>query len=133
MKDIKKILKEDVARGKPAIERSKKWPAVRNKHLKLYPTCEACGSKEHVQVHHIKPFHMFPELELEPTNLITLCEKYLADDDNSNDNHHLKLGHGGDFKKYEKNVLKKVNEYRMNKSKLGKLKNYDLRSKKKKL
>ena len=26
-------------------------------------------------MHHIHPFHLHPEMELEPWNLITLCEK----------------------------------------------------------
>ena len=99
----KEILKEDVKKGKPAVERSPQWSAVRNRHLKLHPMCEACGSIDHIQVHHIKPFHLFPELELEPTNLISICEKIVADDDKTNDNHHLQLGHNGDFHNNNKN------------------------------
>ena len=129
----KEILKEDVKRGKPAVERSPRWASVRKKHLKLHPACEACGSTERVQVHHIKPFHLFPQFELEPTNLITLCEKVITDDDNTNDNHHLKLGHGGNFHKNNKNSLKDVQKYRMARTNLGKLKHYDLRSSKKKI
>lgn len=34
-----------------------------------------CGGQEKLQVHHIRPFHLHPELELEQQNLITLCEK----------------------------------------------------------
>jgi len=129
----KEILKEDVKRGKPAVERSPKWSATRNRHLKLHSGCEACGSVENVQVHHIKPFHLFPELELEPTNLITLCEKFIADEDKTNDNHHLILGHGGDFHKNNKNSLKDIQNYRLTKTNLGKLSGYDLRSSKKKI
>ena len=51
------------------------WSKVRAEHLKKYPTCRACGSEKGLQVHHIKPFHQFPELELDPDNLITLCNK----------------------------------------------------------
>lgn len=54
--------------------RSSKWPAVRRAHLETQPECQACGSKTGLEVHHIKPYHLFPELELDPTNLITLCE-----------------------------------------------------------
>jgi len=133
VKIVKKILKEDIKRGKPPVERSPKWPAVRDRHIKNNPTCAACGATGNLQVHHIRPFHLFPELELDSTNLITLCEVVIVDDDKQNDNHHLKLGHGGDFRKYNPKSLKQVNEYRVLKAKLGKLKDYDLRSRKKKL
>ena len=62
--------------GKPILgARSPHWPAVEHAHLKSNPFCAACGGHEQVQVHHKKPFHLHPELELEPSNLITLCEK----------------------------------------------------------
>jgi 5-methylcytosine-specific restriction protein A len=50
------------------------WPSVERAHLKLFPTCAACGSKKLLNVHHILPFHLWPELELVEKNLITLCE-----------------------------------------------------------
>lgn len=73
--------------------RSPKWPKVRDEHLKVQPECQVCGSKLDPQVHHLVPFHDKPELELDPTNLVTLCgPKHL--------NHHLSFGHLGDFKCY---------------------------------
>lgn len=90
--------------------RSPKWTMVRNAHLDKYPECAACGSTEDLNVHHIQPFHQFPELELEPSNLITLCRP-----------HHFNLGHRRNWKdwnpyvkedaallrkqKYERNTL----------------------------
>lgn len=56
------------------VPRSGKWRGVRNDHLANHSTCAACGDKRMLNVHHVQPFHLFPELELEPTNLITLCE-----------------------------------------------------------
>jgi 5-methylcytosine-specific restriction endonuclease McrA len=53
--------------------RSPKWRSIRHKHITSHPECAACGNMEDNHVHHIKPFHLFPELELEPTNLLTLC------------------------------------------------------------
>lgn len=53
--------------------RSPEWPKVRAKHLRLHPTCRACGGTHKLQVHHRLPFHRHPELELDPTNLVTLC------------------------------------------------------------
>lgn len=55
--------------------RSPQWPAVRAAHLKKEPSCQACGGTDHLEVHHIAPFHVSPALELDETNLITLCEK----------------------------------------------------------
>jgi hypothetical protein len=54
--------------------RSPKWPEVRAAHLKLHPTCEGCGGTIKLNVHHIQPFHLWPDLELIESNLITLCE-----------------------------------------------------------
>lgn len=76
-------------------KRSPKWPGVEKNHLKIESACVACGSKNRLNVHHKKPFHLFPELELDPTNLITLC----MDKDC-----HLKIGHGGNFKDYNPDV-----------------------------
>jgi 5-methylcytosine-specific restriction endonuclease McrA len=55
-----------------------------------------------LNVHHKKPFHLFPQLELEPTNLITLCME-------SGKDCHIKLGHGDNFKAYNPNVEEDVN------------------------
>jgi len=54
--------------------RSSEWPKVRKTHLESNPACAICGSLKKVEVHHKKPFHLAPELELEPSNLVTLCE-----------------------------------------------------------
>lgn len=53
--------------------RSGSWPRVRREHLATNPGCIACGRSKEVEVHHEKPFHEHPELELEPSNLVTLC------------------------------------------------------------
>ncbi|MBX7106377.1 MAG: HNH endonuclease [Gemmataceae bacterium] len=59
------------------VPRSPKWPAFRRRHLKRQPICQACGCDvpAMLAVHHIKPFHLFPELELDAGNVITLCER----------------------------------------------------------
>ncbi len=74
--------KPDPGGPKPETPRSPHWPAVEHAHLKLQPTCQVCGDKENLQVHHEKPFHLFPALELVDSNLITLCQP-----------HHLLVGH----------------------------------------
>lgn len=53
--------------------RSGKWPRVRREHLANNPACIACGRSADVEVHHIQPFHERPELELDGSNLVTLC------------------------------------------------------------
>ena len=76
--------------------RSSHWPKIEKDFLSKNPVCAACQTVNHLQVHHIKPFHLHPELELEETNLITLCMDKEC---------HIKLGHGGDWKAYNPNVL----------------------------
>jgi len=74
------------------LTRSSKWSGVRKTALKANPKCAACGSDSKLQVHHMQPFHLKPELELDPKNLIVLCM--------GPNECHLLLGHGDDFKKY---------------------------------
>lgn len=59
---------------KPYVRRSPRWPALKNKHLKAHPTCEVCGRKSEVTAHHIVPVHVDPTRELDPDNLLTMCE-----------------------------------------------------------
>lgn len=86
---------KDIIQGKATIgkKRSSQWPRVRGEHLKTYPQCAVCGSKKKVEVHHKKPFHMHPELELEPSNLISLCESK-----KNGINCHLLVGHLGSYR-----------------------------------
>ena len=56
-------------------KRSPEWPRVRREHLKRFPACAVCGeTKNQIEVHHRRMFSTNPELELDPSNLITLCE-----------------------------------------------------------
>jgi hypothetical protein len=91
---------KDRAMGKPESgKRSDKWPTVRRHYLAEHPACAWCGStKNKRQVHHQRPFFDFPALELDHTNLLTLCEhpgKCEA---------HLHVGHDNSFKTYNPNV-----------------------------
>jgi hypothetical protein len=86
-------------------ERSPLWPAVALAHRLKEPACMACGHKTKLQVHHIKPFHLHPKLELDPKNLITLCEADGRD-------HHLLLGHLDEWESYNVNVRDDVKRYR---------------------
>ena len=76
--------------------RSPKWRKVRAEHIKNHPECAACGRKDGLEVHHIVPYHINPDLELEPSNLITLCGKYC----------HFIFGHYMDWKSWNENVVR---------------------------
>ena len=93
---------KDVLKGKVPVRkaRSSKWAKVRETHLESQPRCAVCEGNKKLSVHHIHPFHLYPELELEPSNLITLCEstKYGI-------NCHLLIGHLGNFRNINTHVL----------------------------
>lgn len=92
---------KDYALGKVPLgaARSCAWPAARKEHLTLFPVCAICGGALSLEVHHILPFHVRPDLELDPDNLLTLCErkKYGI-------NCHLLVGHLGDYRRYNPDV-----------------------------
>jgi predicted restriction endonuclease len=54
--------------------RSSEWSKVRKLFLSTNNSCAACGSEKTLEVHHIEPFHVNPDKELDITNLITLCK-----------------------------------------------------------
>lgn len=87
---------KDRIQGKapPGARRSSSWREVRTAHIKLNPECQVCGSTRKVEVHHIVPFHLAPDMELEPSNLMTLCEnkRYGI-------NCHLLIGHLGNYRR----------------------------------
>ena len=94
----------DVFSREVGAKRSPKWDATRKKHLKLYPECEFCGNKANLSVHHILPFHLRPDLELEESNLITLCEK----SDKYGWSCHYLLGHSLDWHGFVPTVRKVI-------------------------
>jgi 5-methylcytosine-specific restriction protein A len=73
--------------------RSGRWPTVRKRHLEDFPACAACGVRAPVSVHHVIPFHVDPDRELDPSNLITLCETVGR-------SCHFVHGHGLDWRAY---------------------------------
>ena len=74
-------------------ERSPQWNSVRKEHIRYNCECVVCGTKKGLQVHHVIPFHVMPEEELNPKNLITLCAK-----------HHFLFGHLNYWKSWNPNV-----------------------------
>lgn len=75
--------------------RSPRWTNVRKEHLKNNPSCAACGRTSKLEVHHIQPVHIAPEKELDPSNLITLCDSPC----------HLIFGHLMNYKSWNNNVI----------------------------
>ena len=76
-----------------AESRSGHWPKVRAEHLLVEPACAACGHNVDLEVHHVKPFHLHPDLELVDGNLVTLCRRC-----------HQLLGHLDQWKSFNREV-----------------------------
>ena len=93
---------KDRIQGKAEVgqKRSGKWQRVKKAHKKKYPKCAICESTTKLQVHHIVPFNIAPDLELDPENLVTLCEnkKYGL-------NCHLTIGHLGNYRRTNANIV----------------------------
>lgn len=87
-----------------AVPRSPQWPAVRKAHLDANARCAACGRFTHLEVHHVEPFHVAPEKELDPSNLLTLCDFPGA-------SCHLHLGHFGAWAQWNPDVTKWASAY----------------------
>lgn len=82
-------------------KRSSSWPKVRSEHLKKQPCCQCCGSCIKPEVHHIIPVSIDPAKELDPNNLITLCDKYC----------HFIFGHLMDWKSYNIDIVKDSKDF----------------------
>ena len=85
--------------------RSGQWPAVRKAHLEKEPEWAVCGSKgtadNELNVHHVLPFHKYPDKELDQTNLITLCRE-----------HHFTFGHLCEWSSWNTRVREDAAEWR---------------------
>ena len=75
------------------VQRSQAWPLVRNRFIHG-KTCAACTRRTGLEAHHVKPFHLHPDRELDPENLIALCRSC-----------HLMVGHLGDWPAYNPDVV----------------------------
>lgn len=81
--------------------RSSGWSSVRKQHIKENPECAVCGKTKKVEVHHIEPVHVNPHRELDPSNLITLCDSPC----------HLVFGHLMNYKSWNVDVVKDCENY----------------------
>lgn len=91
----------DFWNGKPLGSRSSGWNDLRKRFIEENPACAMCGGKKRLQVHHIYPFHIFPEFELDWNNLITLCGHC-----------HLEFGHLGSFRSYNISIKEDAEYWR---------------------
>ena len=90
---IIKFLKEKLG----GIKRSSDWPKFKKEYEVTHPKrCALCNTDKQVELHHIFPVSLFPEKELDPENVVWLCEKF---------SHHLFCGHLGSYRSYNKNVI----------------------------
>jgi 5-methylcytosine-specific restriction endonuclease McrA len=107
MKELLRHIVDRIAGKIPAgSKRSGHWPTIRKEHLKKNPVCAVCGGDKMLEVHHKLPFHLDPTLELNPVNLITLCESK-----DNGINCHLGVGHLGNFKSYNRDIEKDEAEW----------------------
>jgi hypothetical protein len=81
--------------------RHSEWHRVRREHIRRNPHCRKCLVLDDLDVHHIHPFHICPERELDPDNLVTLCRR-----------HHLEDGHLGDWLSWNVSVMEDIDRYR---------------------
>jgi 5-methylcytosine-specific restriction enzyme A len=81
--------------------RASGWRKVEDEYLKMFPGCAVCGTKVGCVGHHVKPVHLFPEFELDTSNLVTLCPV-----------HHFWWGHLGSWRSYNPDVRRDVAEWR---------------------
>jgi hypothetical protein len=72
--------------------RSPQWPALEKRFKHDHPACACCGEATQV-IHHVVPFHVDPSKELDPTNLIAVCNRC-----------HLLICHLGNFRSWNVNV-----------------------------
>lgn len=86
--------------------RSPDWRKVRGVHMAAHPDCEVCGRTKTkvrtIECHHILSYFLFPDLELEPENLVSLCRRC-----------HLLFGHHNNWKRLNMNIRSDIAVWRM--------------------
>lgn len=98
-----RVIHSRVREASKESKRSPKWASLRDHTLAKSPFCAACQDTSHLQVHHKKPFSDYPELELDPTNLIVLCM--------GTNECHLRIGHGGGYRFFNPTVTQDAEEF----------------------
>lgn len=82
-----------IGKAPPGADRSPHWSKTRDQFLDG-KCCAVCGGTTALVAHHEVPFHLAPDLELDPSNLVPLCEakRYGV-------NCHLLFGHLGNYRR----------------------------------
>lgn len=83
-------------------QRATAWRALRAEHLKKEPECAACGRTAKLEVHHVIPVSFNPQRELDPENLITLCDSPC----------HIMFGHLLSYHCYNKDVRRMAADFK---------------------
>lgn len=101
--------------------RSSCWKKTREDWLAEHPRCEFkdCGRSGEVEPHHCIPFHVNEKYECDITNLITLCR--------GGANHHLWVGHQGNFRESNPNIREDCRRGRYPPIGLQRMNNHDER------
>lgn len=86
-----------------ARQRSGQWRALRQVHLLKQPECAVCGRTKNLTVHHVIPVSVNPQRELDPENLLTMCETPC----------HFMFGHLFNYHCYNRNVRRMAAEFRV--------------------
>ena len=73
------------------------WRRTRNHFIRIQDDCQMCGADKQLQVHHVRPWHLYPELRYEHSNLITLCQPC-----------HFRFGHGRNWQAYNPDITNLV-------------------------
>lgn len=97
--------------------RASRWRSLRKSFLKKNPECAVCGNTKDLVVHHVVPVHVRPELELDESNLLSLCE-------GKGFNCHFFFGHLKDWTRHNPDVASDAKIWR-EKFKIGREKNGD--------
>ena len=67
-------------------------------YKQMYDECACCGSTRFLQVHHVRPLHLFPRQYKDFKNFVTLCNPL-------NNGCHRWVAHFGDYiNKYNENI-----------------------------
>jgi len=98
---IRTLLDRVQGKAPAGARRAGGWSAFRRQFMQMRPICEVCGRKRGLEAHHVIPFHVAPDLELEIHNLVALCRRC-----------HLLIGHLGGWSRVNLDVLADVTALR---------------------
>ena len=81
--------------------RSPEWGPFRDRIVRENPFCAGCSKQTSLEVHHITPFHVRPDLEVDPANVMVLCRDC-----------HWWIGHLRDWRLHNPHVIEDAANYR---------------------